>query len=66
MRICQMVTWIRENGFALVISCMILYVCITQGALALADAAASMPEHNEEIAHAMQVDSATSYSSYLR
>lgn len=27
-------TWIRKDGFALVLYCLILYVCISQGALA--------------------------------
>lgn len=27
-------TWIREDGFALVLCSLILYVCISQGALA--------------------------------
>jgi len=58
-----MIAWFRENGIALVVTCFILYVCITQGALGFADVADAMLEHNAEIDRAYNMGQTITSSS---
>jgi len=58
-----MINWIKENGIALVVTCLILYVCVTQGALVFADVADAMLEHNAEIDRAYNMGQTITSSS---